>query len=1168
MAQQVPEQEQASASLPAQNVLVINSTSKAKSETGSQYATTHQVKASPSNHSQNLATIITGGVPTSAWDSSAAELSTLLIGKQLGSYLIEDSLGMGGMAAVFRAKDLHLERRVALKVLLPKLAANQEHVQRFEREAKLAAQLDSDHIARVHSYGQDQGLHYIAYEFIEGTNLKDLLDHSDGNLPIHTAIDLITQAAQGIHDAALLGITHRDIKPSNMIVTSQGRLKLLDLGLARHLDILEANTLTHPGSTLGTFDYLSPEQAIDPRQADVRSDIYSLGCTFYHMLTGMPPVPEGTAARKLHSHQLELPRDPRELNQEVSQELVDICSRMLAKNPDDRYQTASELLTDLAQLQSKERRSIESIRTTSQGTVSPVQVIAVILLMLVAIIIYDRWLGSDAGQGTGNSSIQASGITSSLIESSPIDADVQSNSERTVRTSTNFEVSTDAELDLILQQESGGVILLKTNVIENRGNKSWQINKKWTIKPQSSTTSILRLPANAVHPLFTIEQGTLNLENIRIELVGIAGSAIHARDESSVSLLQCELIRREPDTSRPEQVPFFHFEPVRANSTGISSLLIRKSFWYPCNCNGIAFNTSGQILIEDSSIGTHNRFITLSGMHSAKRIIQMKNTSLATARSSTFAIYDSSQATLQLDQCQVGIQETPETEMTSNSTLLQLSKTNGVSFESKNTVYYGINTYCTLNSNGDQSSFTARSLEQLESCIQQYRDEGSLIAKRSPWVETYPWQKFSETGSANAFLVHAEFQLIGQRQESSQVRETPNGNVFSNSKTKNRMSKMVTVDEKGMEPSHYMSIVHALNANADEKDLIILLKVNGNTPINPIDIGDRKVVIKGDEGFRPELSLQRSIASTDSDETSMFRVRHGELTFEFVRIRLEPSRENQKLLAVASLSGDGRCIFRNTVISLRGTANTQVSGVLIEGDSPARALTNVEQNNGSRIECFDSIVRGRGNVIYSAGTRPFTAHFLQSGIAVDGSFVFQSIKQLEPATSQDISAIQFERCTSYTTKGLIWIRDFNSFTAGLSMRCQFSNSVLANSDAHPLIRLETKQNETDLKRLFHWAGKRNYYLTGNGIVLSHHRLDRDSMATLFDSTLWSETWAQADEQAQHIKSIPLQGVIRQVAFSDWESSDFLLKLDGSLSVGLREIGFPAETMPRETMPMP
>jgi serine/threonine protein kinase len=151
-----------------------------------------------------------------------------------------------------------------------------------------------------------------------------------------------------LNHAAERGVVHRDIKPSNILITPDGRAKIVDMGLARQLDSEAVNGgVTQSGVTLGTFDYISPEQALDPRRADVRSDIYSLGCTFYHALTGRPPVPEGTAARKLRAHQNEEPLDPRELNSAIPDELAAVLARMMAKDPTQRYQTPLELIAHL-----------------------------------------------------------------------------------------------------------------------------------------------------------------------------------------------------------------------------------------------------------------------------------------------------------------------------------------------------------------------------------------------------------------------------------------------------------------------------------------------------------------------------------------------------------------------------------------------------------------------------------------------------------------------------------------------------------------------------------------------------------------------------------------------------------------------------------------------------
>src|SRR5437870_10455121 len=225
-----------------------------------------------------------------------------LRGRRLAHFELIEPIGIGGMAAVIRARDTQLDRFVALKILPPETAQEPENIQRFHQEAKAAAKLDHENIARVFFCGEDQGLHFIAFEFVEGENLRTLLE-GRGRIPVPEAINYLLQIATGLAHAAQRGVVHRDIKPSNIIITPAGRAKLVDMGLARSVATPSDLALTQSGVTLGTFDYISPEQALEPRDADVRSDIYSLGCTFYHVLTGHAPVPEGTAAKKLHHHQ-------------------------------------------------------------------------------------------------------------------------------------------------------------------------------------------------------------------------------------------------------------------------------------------------------------------------------------------------------------------------------------------------------------------------------------------------------------------------------------------------------------------------------------------------------------------------------------------------------------------------------------------------------------------------------------------------------------------------------------------------------------------------------------------------------------------------------------------------------------------------------------------------
>ena len=270
-----------------------------------------------------------------------------IAGRRLGHFELIEAIGAGGMAAVLKARDLELGRIVALKILPPEAARDPESVNRFKQEARAAAKLDHDNVARVYFCGEDQGLHFIAFEFVEGDNLRVLIDRR-GPLTAAECVPYMMQVAAGLNHAAERGVVHRDIKPSNILITPDGRAKIVDMGLARYLGSEAVNGgVTQSGVTLGTFDYISPEQALDPRRADVRSDIYSLGCTFYHALTGRPPVPEGTAARKLRAHQNDEPLDPRELNPAIPDELAAILAHMMAKVPADRYQTPTDLIAHL-----------------------------------------------------------------------------------------------------------------------------------------------------------------------------------------------------------------------------------------------------------------------------------------------------------------------------------------------------------------------------------------------------------------------------------------------------------------------------------------------------------------------------------------------------------------------------------------------------------------------------------------------------------------------------------------------------------------------------------------------------------------------------------------------------------------------------------------------------
>jgi serine/threonine-protein kinase len=273
-------------------------------------------------------------------------------GTRIGRYEVVAHLATGGMGEVYKARDVELGRIVALKVLpAHQSEKNPNAIERFRREARHAARLSHKNIVTLYDWGQDGGTWFLALEFIDGIDLNSHIN-AKGRLDPQEAWLITIQAARALDHAFQQGVVHRDIKPSNFLLTRSGkkmRVKLTDLGVARAIRD-EDYRVTRAGTTVGTLDYLAPEQARDSALADVRSDIYSLGCTLYHMLSGQPPFPEGGLGERLFKHMQVEPPDVRGLNPDVPEPLWGVLRRMLAKRPDDRYQTPGELLDALLRL--------------------------------------------------------------------------------------------------------------------------------------------------------------------------------------------------------------------------------------------------------------------------------------------------------------------------------------------------------------------------------------------------------------------------------------------------------------------------------------------------------------------------------------------------------------------------------------------------------------------------------------------------------------------------------------------------------------------------------------------------------------------------------------------------------------------------------------------------
>jgi len=266
--------------------------------------------------------------------------------RRIGDFELLTKLGQGAMGAVYLARQVQLDRNVALKILPPDLAQDQEFLERFRREARAAARLNNPHIVMAYDVGVAGGYHYIAMEYVDGRDLEQGLQaQPKGRYTESEVLNIARQMAHALEAASAAGITHRDMKPANILKHSDGTYKLTDLGLAARK--VEDNKVTQTGSAVGTPFYISPEQARGEQNVDVRSDIYSLGATLFHLVTGRLPFPGDNSVVVMTRHLTEQVQPPDEVEPGVSKGLSRLIVKMMAKNPKDRHQSARELLDDL-----------------------------------------------------------------------------------------------------------------------------------------------------------------------------------------------------------------------------------------------------------------------------------------------------------------------------------------------------------------------------------------------------------------------------------------------------------------------------------------------------------------------------------------------------------------------------------------------------------------------------------------------------------------------------------------------------------------------------------------------------------------------------------------------------------------------------------------------------
>jgi serine/threonine protein kinase len=259
-----------------------------------------------------------------------------------GRYELEELVGSGGMSSVYRAHDKLLERTVALKILHEQFTRDDAYVERFRREARAVAQLAHPNIVTVIDRGEQDGRQFIVFEYVDGMNLKELLDQ-EGPIEPREAIELALQVARGLSFAHENGLVHRDVKPQNVLIDGDGRAKVTDFGIAHALDV---DGMTITGTIMGSSNYIAPEQARG-EPVDEQSDIYSLGCVLYEMLTGRQPFEADTPVAVAYKHVHEAPTPPRSLDPSIPAALEAVALRAMEKDPAARFPSVAEMTARL-----------------------------------------------------------------------------------------------------------------------------------------------------------------------------------------------------------------------------------------------------------------------------------------------------------------------------------------------------------------------------------------------------------------------------------------------------------------------------------------------------------------------------------------------------------------------------------------------------------------------------------------------------------------------------------------------------------------------------------------------------------------------------------------------------------------------------------------------------
>jgi serine/threonine protein kinase len=1127
-------------------------------------------------------------------------------GRRLAHFELLEQIGAGGMAAVLRARDTQLDRIVALKILPPDMAADPDNVLRFHQEARSAAKLDHENIARVFFCGEDQRLQFIAFEFVEGENLRTILERR-GRLPVHEALPYVLQIAAGLAHAAERGVVHRDIKPSNIIITPSGRAKLVDMGLARSLGPQKDNGLTQSGVTLGTFDYISPEQALEPRDADVRSDIYSLGCTFYHMVTGRAPVPEGTAARKLHCHQHVPPTDPRELVHGLPDEVALILDRMMAKDPRARYQTAGELVQHLLTAAKKLRVGaevpegvlfVETPLPRSSGG-RPYLLVGLAVAAVVALIMFldqpanTRGNKSPKPPGTkdqpgpekdqvvhdGNDDkklpdrddrhpvpVGANNPTSVRFTYGP-DKTPQNLFDwlEANRTASHIELFLARDLELELGTDGTPELLIAADEVTVQPAKDAPRHPtiRLTYKGGKATEEYAALRIRAKETRVTDIQFVVDARESNSSLIGLAleGESHHVRG--------CDFVQIKPSLDREKRTTSLFVARGKAGAAVPRVELIENTFLgFKSDKSPRGTEIGGQdavarrgavrITAKDCAFGPHQATFRLDG----DETVHLDHCSVMAAdQSAVFHLVPGASATFDVRD---SLFSRPgrfgpvfEKEPAGAVVVRLADERDHFTYKGTDNRYHNLTTLPP--STPDDHSFVLKGINPWE------YDRAIETPGKDLLVRTFtPKRDVPELRQPDA----PNTNLIGV--------ETISGQSLTANlpRLEERPPDQLTVDPAAPRSDSARGVFTTLEAAVAEAEgakpgetKTIWIRSDGIVTIGRgirLERRSMDLVIKAAPGTHPVLLLGQS---SDRD-AALFRLHDGRLQLEDLELRLLPpqpelGKPSYLSQAIVALMGEGRCSFRNCLITL--DQNSQTGTALAVATLPAtdnvmkmdmKMDPVMPRPEGQRphLSFTNCFVRGTGDLVWSQTGRPCDVDANRLLVALSGSFC-----DVDVTGTTDLSAppsvLKLDRTTTFLGGPLLRVqgKDVKDAQKLPQYRIDAGDCLfLPAANQVPLVRFETQDGETDnleekllTRTRFSWDGGKTNGFGDFDPFLAHLQINETTPHPVLDFKSWQQKFAPVMNNKYRLA--PADGMARETSLRDLKPSQ--LRVADQLDLG-------------------